>query len=192
MSTTDILQEINSIEGVAGSFICDQAGRMIARCPVSLFDEQALADGTRALVETATPLLVDGTPSELDLLYDDGRLVVRPLPDALLCVLCVPRLNKALLNLRTSMALKALRQTLADETAVRARPATRAERIRDEIERVLGNDAGKVLAMLPAGDPSPRELAPTAREIERFTRLFIGREQADDLAERMRTILSEH
>jgi len=50
--------------------------------------------------------------------------------------------------------------------------------------------AGKVLAMLPEGDPSPQELGPTVREIERFTRLFIGRDQADDLADRLQSILS--
>jgi len=190
MSASAILQEINSIEGVAGSFVCDPAGRMIARSPVSLFDDTALADATRTLVETASPLLEDGGSGELDLLYEDGRLVVRPLPGALLCVLCVPRLNMALLNLRTSMALKALRQALADDAAARDRPASPATRMGVAIEEVLGDDAGKVLAMLPEGDPSPQELGPTVREIERFTRLFIGRDQADDLADRLQSILS--
>jgi len=89
MSASAILQEIHTIEGVAGSFVCDQAGRMLARSPVPLFD-----------------------------------------------------------------------------------------------------DTGKVLAMLPKGDPSPQELGPTVCEIERFSRLFIGRDQADDLADRLQSILS--
>lgn len=190
MSTTEILREINTIDGVAGSFVCDQSGQIVARSPVSLFDDGALADATRALVETAAPLLDDGVSGELDLLYEDGRLVVRPLPGALLCVLCVPRLNMALLNLRTSMALKALRQALADETAARMRPASPADRLRAAIERMLGDDSGKVLAMVPEGDLKPEELRPTAREIERFTRLFIGRDQAEALAEQMQSILS--
>lgn len=191
-TTTDILQEINAVDGVAGSFVCDAEGHLLAREPLHLFDDKALTGATHALAETMAPLATIDGAGEVDLLFGDGRLIVRPLDGALLGVLCVPRLNLALLKLRTSMALQALRRVLPAELTATAARSTLADRVRTTIEEVLGERSGKVLALVPAGDPDTTTLKPVIHELERFTRLFIGRDEAAELGQRLRATLDHH
>jgi hypothetical protein len=51
---------------------------------------------------------------DIDLLYDDGRLVVKDVGEGCLCILCVQRINVPLLNLTANVAVKKLQVKLKD------------------------------------------------------------------------------
>lgn len=111
-----ILEDINAVVGVTGSFVCDKEGALVARALPSVFDETMLLPAARTLSQT-----VDGLETtrrrkvrELDLVYHEGRVVVKNLREGHLCIVCVRNINVPLLNLTANVAARKLSQMLKE------------------------------------------------------------------------------
>ena len=110
-----LLENINSVADVVGSMVCAPDGRMLSHAFPATFDEPSLrkaaavvADGAAGL-ETAT-----GPVRLLDLRYEEGRVVVKPLAGGLLLLLlCTKAVNLQLLLMSVSVASKKLEQLAA-------------------------------------------------------------------------------
>ncbi len=148
-----ILENINAIVGVTGCFVCDSEGEVLASVLPDVFGEAALTVGRTAMqtvlgLQTARRRRVN----DLDLLYREGRIIVKSLGEGCLCILCVRNINVPLLNLTANLAVRKLTKRLKAlspaETKVKALgPAIPPEltvdgtffaQIENELAKVMG------------------------------------------------------
>ena len=106
----EILKDINAVVGVTGSFVCDAEGQVVARLLPDIFDKALLSPVGRTVAQTIAGLELTRRRkvSDLDLLYREGRLVVKNIRKGYLCILCVPAVNVPLLNLTANAAARKL------------------------------------------------------------------------------------
>ncbi len=188
-----ILKEINAMSGVQGSFVCDEEGRTLARALPEIYDDEMLAQAGRVAAQTTTGLwMAKQRPvGEIDLLFSGGRLIIKGLDSACLCILCTPRLNLPLLNMTANVAVKKLQKAIS---ATRLRPETppRRERLKQVAEEILGDHSKKVLDMLSsARSDAPEALQAICDEAVRFTGFFMSKEKAEELGQRMRAVIDD-
>jgi predicted regulator of Ras-like GTPase activity (Roadblock/LC7/MglB family) len=93
-----VLAEINALDGVQGSFICDNHGDVITNAvPVNL--NIATLRGISRQVTQAIAARIQNGIHEIDLTYESFRVLIRDLNQAALVVLCKPDVDIALLRL---------------------------------------------------------------------------------------------
>lgn len=109
-----ILQDVNRVVGVTGSFVCDQEGKVLARALPGLFDGATLSTVARTAAQTVAGLETARRRkvTDLDLVYGDGRLVLKNLANGCLCILCVRNINVPLLNLTANLAARKLSERI--------------------------------------------------------------------------------
>jgi predicted regulator of Ras-like GTPase activity (Roadblock/LC7/MglB family) len=112
----EILEDINAVVGVTGSFVCNEEGRIVAKRMPNVFDNNTLSPVGRTMAQTIAGLKIarECTIGDLDLLYNQGRLIVKNVGEGCLCILCVQRINIPLLNLTANVAVKKLHEKLAE------------------------------------------------------------------------------
>lgn len=121
----EILRDVNAVVGVTGSFVCDDEGRVLAQALPNIFDAEMLSPVGRTLAQTIAGLETTNRRKvgDIDLLYEQGRLIVKNLGDGCLCVLCVRRINVPLLNLTANVAAKKLSERIKESKPVVAQAA---------------------------------------------------------------------
>ncbi|MDY7041144.1 MAG: hypothetical protein SVX38_09805 [Chloroflexota bacterium] len=104
------LQDVNAVVGVSGSFVCDGEGQVLASALPGIFDGVMLSNVGCTVAQTIAGLELARRRKvgDLDLLYGEGRLVVKNLRVGYLCILCVPQINVPLLNLTANVAARKL------------------------------------------------------------------------------------
>lgn len=188
-----ILKDINAMTGVLGCFVCDEEGRTLAKALPDLFDDEMLEQAGRTAAQTTAGLWMakQRAVGEIDLLFSGGRLIVKGLESACLCILCTPRLNLPLLNLTANVAVKKLQREISD---AKSRPAVppRLERLKQLASEVLGDRSKKVVDMLSsARSETPAALQAICDEAVRFTGFFMSQDKAEELGRKMRAIIEE-
>ena len=140
----DILKDISAVVGVTGCFVCNGEGQVSASALPELFDETMLSTVGRTMAETMAGLAtaLQRKISDIDLVYDQGRLIAKNLGEGCLCILCVRHINVPLLNLTANMAVKKLGAKIADKESERteAAPGGLADALRamsDFIEQLI-------------------------------------------------------
>jgi len=116
----NILKDINAVVGVMGSFVCDDDGQVLARLLPDILDEASLSPVGRTMAQTVTGLRLARRRkvNSVDLVYREGRLVVKNLRGGCLCILCTPTINFPLLNLTANVAArKVAKQIRANQAA---------------------------------------------------------------------------
>jgi predicted regulator of Ras-like GTPase activity (Roadblock/LC7/MglB family) len=120
-----LLDDINAVAGVTGSFVCDSAGTIVAESLPPSFEGTAVQLVARTLLQT-----VDGLETtrrrrvhQLDIVFRESRMVVKNLRVGCLYVLCARNINVPLLDLTANLAARKLTQALK-ETEPKAEPAT--------------------------------------------------------------------
>jgi predicted regulator of Ras-like GTPase activity (Roadblock/LC7/MglB family) len=117
-----ILKDINAVVGVTGSFVCNDEGQIMARLMPDVFDEDLLSPVARTIAQTIAGLKIARRRKvgDLDLLYDQGRFIVKSVGEGCLCILCVCRINVPLLNLTANVAVKKLEEKLKEPQPAKA------------------------------------------------------------------------
>jgi predicted hydrocarbon binding protein len=133
----DILTDIGAVLGVTGCFVCDADGQILASTLSDLLAEGDLSTVGRTISQTTAGLVTSRRRKvqEIDLLYSEGRMVVKPLREGCLCVLCTRNMNVPLLNLTVDVAARKLAQMMKEEKAPPPAPEPEAEGI--PLEEVL-------------------------------------------------------
>ncbi len=110
----DILDDINSVVGVTGSFVCDSEGSVLGSSLPRAFDPEVLSAVGRTISQTTAGLVTARRRKvqEMDLLFSAGRIVIKPLRDGCLCVLCTRNINVPLLNLTANLAARKLTEAI--------------------------------------------------------------------------------
>jgi len=124
-----VLQQINAVPGVTGSLICDGEGRLTAHLFPSGYDTTILQGAAATLADSSVGLQgAAGEVEMLDLRYNEGRVIVKPLPNAFLLMLCNKTINQQLLLISVNVAMKKLEKLAAlPAPATVAPPPTLAE-----------------------------------------------------------------
>ncbi len=188
-----ILNDISAISGVVGSFVCDEEGRLLASALPDIYDQEMLARAGRTAAQTAVGLWMAGQRKigDIDLVFSDGRLIVKSLESAYLCILGTPRLNLPLLNLTANVAVMKLQKAISE---ARSRPAAppKLDRLKAAARDALGDHAKKVLDMLSsAKGETPAELQAACDEAVRFTSFFMSQDKAVELGQKLQAIVEE-
>ncbi|HAL60977.1 MAG TPA: hypothetical protein DCP08_01040 [Chloroflexi bacterium] len=134
-----ILQDVNGVVGVTGSFACDGEGEVLARALPSVFDGATLSTVARIAAQTVAGLETARRRkvTDMDLVYGDGRLVVKNLGNGYLCILCVRNINVPLLNLTANLAARKLSERLKEGKRKTTRSVESLPLISDFIEELL-------------------------------------------------------
>lgn len=194
-----ILQDVNAVVGVSGSFVCDNEGAVLASALPSVFDEMMLSSVGRTVAQTVAGLELTRRRKvdDLDLVYSEGRLVVKNLRVGYLCILCVPAINVPLLNLTANVVAKKLAEQIkADRAGPSEGPPPRGEKVplgptingtffvevEREMTRLMGPMAAFVLEEQIAAMGERREAFPQDK-----ARQLVGRLAAEIEDENKRT-----
>ncbi len=145
-----ILEDVNSVVGVTGSFVCDSDGTLVACALPSVFDEASFLPAARTILQTIEGLETTRRRRvhELDLVFREGRMVVKNLRVGCLYILCVRTINVPLLNLTANVAARKLTEVLKEKEPPRpSAPPSPAEEVGEAaaIEEVLPPDATDLL-----------------------------------------------
>jgi predicted regulator of Ras-like GTPase activity (Roadblock/LC7/MglB family) len=116
----DILQHINSVDGVIGSALFSHKGDVLAHALPALIDAASIKKASSLNMECIHALQVAQTLELLDLRYADGRILVKTFPSAMLFLLCTNNINLQVLSITLNLAAKRLESKLKSEAAVAA------------------------------------------------------------------------
>jgi predicted regulator of Ras-like GTPase activity (Roadblock/LC7/MglB family) len=113
------LAELNRVVGVRGSFVCGTEGQILAQAmPDSVTPEQ-LALAASVISQTLQALgMSRNRATEMDLLFGQGRLLIKCLRGGILVLLCESTINLPLVNLNAN----AVARKLSAELKPRRRP----------------------------------------------------------------------
>lgn len=111
----DILQHINSVDGVLGSALCSNNGEVIAHAFPPLIDADSIKKVASLTVECLHGLQVSQTLELLDWRYSNGRILVKAFPEAMLYLLCANNINIQVLSITLNLAVKKLKEKLISE-----------------------------------------------------------------------------
>lgn len=115
----EILRDIQDLAGVTGCFVADSTGQVVTSTLPGVFDSASLTQVAKTLAKTIEGLRMARRKkvSELDLVFESGRLVAKVLSPGYLFILCVPSINVPLLNLTANVAAKKLASQLSAQAA---------------------------------------------------------------------------
>lgn len=107
-----ILQQITAIDGVIGSSIYNNQGKILAAaCPLIL-DNKQLETAAGTILDCLHALQISQTLAGMELRFSEGRLIVKPLSEAYISVLCSKNVNTSMVNITLNLALRKLEQLL--------------------------------------------------------------------------------
>lgn len=112
----DILQHINSVDGVIGSALFSHKGEVLVHAFPPLIDAASLKKAAALTVECSHGLQISQTLDLFDLRYSDGRILVKAFPEAILFLLCANSINLQILSITLNLAVKKLGTKLHSET----------------------------------------------------------------------------
>jgi len=109
-----ILQKLNTVPGVIGSLVCSRDGAAVAWAFPPLFDISLLEGVAAAVADLASGVLGAAGPADLvDFRYGDGRVVVKPLRDAFVLLLCTRKVTLEVLTISLNVAKAQLEPLMA-------------------------------------------------------------------------------
>jgi predicted regulator of Ras-like GTPase activity (Roadblock/LC7/MglB family) len=166
----NILEDINAVVGVTGCFVCGSEGEVLASMLPGVFDGEAVSAAGWTAMQTVLGLQTTRRRrvNELDLLYREGRIIVKSLGEGCLGILCVRNINIPLLNLTANLAARKLKTKLkAPSPAEKVPPeltidGTFFAQMEHELTKVMGPVATLVIddemaALGAAKDSFPRD-----------------------------------
>lgn len=185
------INQVATQVGVQGAFIFDRQGAIKQySTPMKLPREQGLAlAGSLSRTLAGLSTVQNADHLDLDLVYDEGRLVIKGFGTGALCIACERQVNYSLINLALQQGLGLLRTAATSpETPEQVQIPVRLKEIALE---VLGEYAVKVLPILESAGTDRDKLVKAIEQAENLTRMFIDKNQAGDMAQRMRQLLRD-
>jgi predicted regulator of Ras-like GTPase activity (Roadblock/LC7/MglB family) len=101
------LKEINAVLGVVGSFVGLPDSSIAAQAMPAAFDATRVEFAARVAAQTLNALETSGQRvAEVDLVYSQGRLLLKNLRGGILVIMCARAINVPLLNMTANVAAK--------------------------------------------------------------------------------------
>ena len=154
-----LLSDLNAVVGVTGSFIADRKGKILARALPSTYDGAALELVARTMMQTFTGLETARRRKvgDIDTIFKEGRLIMKPFGDGCVGIVTVPRINVALLNLTANVAVRKIHEEIKQRAAAQPEAVAPPPSAAPAAPVVPAAAAPVAAAPLKAG--SPRESA---------------------------------
>jgi predicted regulator of Ras-like GTPase activity (Roadblock/LC7/MglB family) len=190
------LKQLATVPGVVGSMVFGRSGGVVAAEFPAVFDPGGL--GQLAGQLSADGYFQDwlaGDQASLELRYADGHVLVRPVDDAWLLVLCTAEANSQLLSMSLTQVIRRLRMPAGAPPGrptgefPAAAPPSPVERLRAIATAELGAHAAQALEILAAAGPASKDLLKAVAEVEKLTRMFIDKRKAEEIGRRMREVI---
>ena len=99
------LQEINSLRGVWGYFICDNTGKILEREMPVVFMKHLAMMGKEVTQVVGLLESLRRSPENLDLLFEDGRVMITSLRNCTLVIFCDPNVDITMLRSKVNMVI---------------------------------------------------------------------------------------
>jgi hypothetical protein len=99
------LHEINSIKGVWGYFLCDNTGKILEKEMPIVFMKHLAVMGKEVTQVVGLLETLSKRSENLDLLFEDGRVMIRSLKNFTLVVFCDPNADIPMLRLKTNVVI---------------------------------------------------------------------------------------
>lgn len=106
----DILQRINCVQGVKGSFICNMRGEVLSHALPSSIGAEALKNVVTFSLHSVQGLQSAENQERFDFRYEEGRIVIRICSEVMVCLLCTKDVNMPLLNISLNLVAGKLDQ----------------------------------------------------------------------------------
>lgn len=108
----ELLNDISAVLGVQGCWICDEEGALLARNGTITAQDQQLAVIGRVLIQTISALSLARRRKvgDIDLVYENSRLLAKNLGEGCLCIQGAPDLNVPLVNLTANLVVRKLKE----------------------------------------------------------------------------------
>jgi len=146
-----VLSDVNAVIGVTGSFVADRKGKVLARALPPTYDGASLELVARTMMQTFTGLETARRRKvgDIDMVFKEGRLIMKPFGDGCVGIVTVPRINVALLNLTASAAVRKIHDEVKQRAAVQP----------EVVAPVAAAAPAVAVAAAPVKPTSPREAA---------------------------------
>jgi predicted regulator of Ras-like GTPase activity (Roadblock/LC7/MglB family) len=190
-SLEPVLQELLALPGTLAIFVGDSEGSVLAAAMRSGEQTDEPSSPVRSVARMLAGLrsLRRSSPQEIDLVFQQGRILVRPIKDRFLALQCERQLNLPLLTMALDEAVKRLAQLFAGQLAGEQAVSADVQALIQIAREMLGERAGKVVEQLESSGGSREELSLTIERVGEITRLFIDDRNAKEMARRMRAAL---
>lgn len=99
------LEEINSIKGVWGYVLCDNTGKILEKEMPIVFMKHLAMMGKEVSQVVGLLETMSKSSENLDLLFEDGRVMIRSLKNFTLAVFCDPNVDIPMLRLKTNVVV---------------------------------------------------------------------------------------
>jgi len=110
-----VLEQINKIQGVYGSLLCNVDGKLLCRALSTAHDNKTLQEATDLIADSLIGINeATGGVSLLDLRFSNNRIIVKPLLGGYLVLICEQKLNLQLFNMSLSVAQKKIEKAIQE------------------------------------------------------------------------------
>jgi hypothetical protein len=136
------LKEINSIKGVWGYFVCDNTGKILEREMPVVFMKHLTMMGKEVTQVVGLLESLRRSPENLDLLFEDGRVMIRDLRNCTLVIFCDPNVEIPMLRLKINVVISEITgdskiQELLQKGEWRRRRLLQKEYVGQEYKEIL-------------------------------------------------------
>lgn len=136
------LKEINSLKGVWGYFVCDNTGKILEREMPVVFMKHLTIMGKEVTQVVGLLESLRRSPENLDLLFEDGRVIIRDLRNCTLVIFCDPNVDIPMLRLKINVVISEITgdskiQELLQKGEWRRRRLLQKEYVGQEYKEIL-------------------------------------------------------
>ena len=98
------LATLKDVAGIAGSFVCTQSGRLVAREIPSLFEDVVLAEAGSRLLRIGETFAANGDELEFAVVrYGEHRLYLKAIAGGMLCIVVAGQVNMPALRMAANL-----------------------------------------------------------------------------------------
>ncbi len=138
------LEEINSIKGVWGYVLCDNTGEILEKEMPIVFMKHLAMMGKEVTQVVGLLETMSKSSQNLDLLFEDGRVMIRSLKNFTLAVFCDPNVDIPMLRLKTNVVVSEITgdpkiQELLEKGEWRRRRLLQKEHLGKEYREILSH-----------------------------------------------------
>lgn len=144
------LATLKDVAGIAGSFVCTQSGRLIAREIPALFEDAVLAEAGSRLLRIGETFAASGDELEVAVVrYGENRLYLKSIAGGMLCIVVAGPVNMPALRMAANL--------------VGRRIAPAVSRAQSELPALVSESAPVlvVAAPVPPSVPAPAVIPPS-------------------------------
>jgi predicted regulator of Ras-like GTPase activity (Roadblock/LC7/MglB family) len=120
------LATLKDVAGIAGSFVCTQNGRLIAREIPALFEDAVLAEAGSRLLRIGETFAASGDELEVAVVrYGENRIYLKSIAGGMLCIVVAGQVNMPALRMAANLVGRRIAPAVARAQA--ELPPARAE-----------------------------------------------------------------